>query len=257
MPEKEALKSVVQKLLKSLADVVEENVDSNKICNSHDGSTPEVKALVLVNAARYAAEGYEGGTTNEGDGIELNIANLMESGKGTINLTKDRGRFYVEISDEWTDFALKIFSCRTFAEAFKVASDKKDGAEFTKAMSSYAPENLSSEKIAIDKDKVGFDDELEGPEDDELIDPPDGDGKVISDYWGPQDDPANLDAPTPRRDDQPVDHTGDANLWKNDAKKDASDENVVPFFGPPKKDDLPGQKTFPIDPPEPSSLLRQ
>ncbi len=240
MPEKEALKSVVQKLLKSLADVVEENVDPNKICNSHDGSTPEVKALVLVNAARYAAEGYEGGTTKEGDGIELNIANLMEGGKGTITLTKDRGRFYVEISDEWTNYVLKIFSCRTFAEAFKAARDKKDGAEFTKAMSSCAPENPTDEDVVIVKEeKASFDDELEGPEDDELIDPPDGDG-TVDDPW-PADD---QDAPTPGRDDQSI-------------KEDANDENVVPFFGPPKNYDLPGQKTFPVEPPESSSLFRK
>ncbi len=251
MPAKEALRSVVQKLLKSLADVVEENVDPNKICNSHDGSTPEVKALVLVNAARYAAEGYEGGTTNEGDGIELNIANLMESGKGTITLSKDRGRFYVEISDEWTNYILKIFSCKTFAGAFKAASEKKDGAEFTKAMSSITPENASAnEDVAIAEEGASFDGELKGPEDDELIDPLENTSGEVGINTIP-------DAPTPGRNDQPVDHTEDAELWRDDAKKDANDENVVPFFGPPKNDDLPGQKTFPASPPEPSALFHK
>ncbi len=234
----------VQKLLRTLASVIEEHVPGDQDCKSTHGTT---KASVLVGATRHVADNFDSVNSAEPSEIEKCIVNLTEGGAATITLTQDRGKFFTEVSDDWTGWILKIFKGDTLSESIKAASDKKDEADLILSM---------EPGEAKDDDST----QLDGPEDDELINSPEDDeGSNIL----PTDAPPIIPEPeeeevvmgdnstTPGRKDQSIDLNEDSiNL-----NEDKDVKTIRDGFKFKKKDDLPGRKTFDVEPPEAGNLF--
>ncbi len=121
-----ATTTMIPNLLKTLADALERLTDSEGLWNS-------VKIQTLVDAARNVAKEYS--AIPDPSGTELDWANLLEGGTFTITLTSDRGKYYLEIADDWTGYIRKIFAAESLVDVVKAVSDKKDEVDLIYKMS--------------------------------------------------------------------------------------------------------------------------
>ncbi|KKL91481.1 hypothetical protein LCGC14_1894240 [marine sediment metagenome] len=239
--------NVIPNLLNKLAQAIETYIDPEEACGALDGMS-FTKARTLASTARNIAQNFKAEAVSDPSSLELDFANLMEGGSFSMDLSFDRSKFYLEFADDWTGHIKKIFAAETFAGVIKAASDKKDEADLIYQMSKEQP--VSEEEVAEEfEEKIPEDDELveyseeipqeEIQEDDTVVSSDEElvrkivqeDAKVGNLGMSPEHfNPPSQDAPEP------------SDLFP---EKEATRNN---FFGPSKKDELPGQKTFPVDP---------
>ncbi len=236
--------NLIPNLLRTLANALEMSGNS-------DNTTTPKKVRTLISTARNVADNFDIAVKSVETDLELDFTNLMEGGTFSMDLSFDRSKFYLEFADDWTGHIKKIFAAETFAGVIKAASDKKDEADLIYQMSKEQPvleEKVDEaaeefeEKIPEDDELVGHSEEIPQEEiqedntvvssDEELVRKiVQEDAKVGNLGMSPEHfNPPSQDAPEP------------SDLFP---KKEATRNN---FFGPSKKDELPGQKTFPVDP---------
>lgn len=232
MPKDETKLNLIPNLLNTLADIIEEVADAADFWNS-------VKISTFVSLARNSAENFDVETTLSSDELEQDFANLMEGGTFSMDLSFDRSKFYVEFADEWTGHIKKIFAAETFAGVIKAVSDKKDEADLIFQMSKKQP---------VPKEEASDAEEARDYRDNNTIL---GDhGEVMINIVVPDTEESlkmNLEQHEAQKEEAPEEVANEAPSEAPGAfpGKEPTRNN---FFGPSKKDELPGQRTFPADP---------
>ncbi len=270
--------NLILNLLKELAYALE-------MSGNTDNKPNPKKVRTLISTARNVADNFDIAVKSVETDLELNFANLMEGGTFSMDLSFDRSKFYLEFADDWTGHIKKIFAAETFAGVIKAASDKKDEADLIYQMSKeqvVLKEETADEVAEEFEEKIPEDDELiehseeilrEEIQEDDIIGGSNEElvRKIMQDKTSagikintiiPDTEESlkgNLEAHRDRNKalegkegegllkltkDSPLrqDAPEPSNLFP---EKEATRNN---FFGPSKKDELPGQKTFPVDP---------
>ena len=277
MPENVINLNVIPNLLRELADIIDKHVGAEITCRGGIEEGKPVSVSILANIARNTADSFEVGTTIDSSDLELDLANLIEGGTFSIELSFDRSKFYLEIADDWTGHIKRIFTTETFAGVIKAASDKKDEADLIYQMSKEQPVPKEEEpNEGIISATESMENELTEEASRELWAPgevtedttvsSDGDvapraagtlgGVLVNIQKNKTEEKISEEDEKARKivqEEFQSEHTK-YNQENQDAirrsadsfpEKEATRNN---FFGPSKKDELPGQKTFPVDP---------
>ena len=276
--------NLIPNLLNKLAQAIETYIDPEEACGALDGMS-FTKAKTLASTARNIAQNFKAEATSDSSDLEQDFTNLMEGGTFSMDLSFDRSKFYLEFADDWTGHIKKIFVAETFVGVIKAVSDKKDEADLIYQMSKEqvtSKEETANEAIEEFEEKIPEDDELiehseeilqEEIQEDDTVESSNEElvRKIMQDKTSagikintiiPDTEESlkrNLEAHRDRNKalegkegeglleltkDSPLrqDATEPSDLFP---EKEATRNN---FFGPSKKDELPGQKTFPVDP---------